>query len=184
MRVVIFSALLAPSALLADCAPVPERSERQSQLMSDIAVADSEAEARELSNALWEIWTTAPDEAAQEMLTSGMARRGSYDYLGALQRFNDLVAYCPDYAEGYNQRAFVHFLSGSFEKALADLDRTLAITPDHIGALSGRALTLLELGREREGQLALRAALAFNPWLPERFRLQPLEPDGETETDL
>ncbi|MCY4180919.1 MAG: tetratricopeptide repeat protein, partial [Litoreibacter sp.] len=101
-------------------------------------------------------------------------RRGSYDYLGALTQFDALVAYCPDYAEGYNQRAFVHFLSGSYDKALQDLDRTLEITPDHIGALSGRALTLFELGREEQGQLALRAALAFNPWLPERFRLRPL----------
>ncbi|MEM7471178.1 MAG: hypothetical protein AAF340_07490 [Pseudomonadota bacterium] len=152
--------------------------------MSQIATTESEAEAQDLSNALWQIWTTAPDAAAQEMLTRGMARRGSYDYLGALKDFDALVAYCPDYAEGYNQRAFVYFLSGEFSKALSDLDRTLAITPDHIGALSGRALTLFELGQEEQGQLALRTALAFNPWLPERFRLRPLPNPEEGETEL
>lgn len=169
---------------MAECPAPSERSERQNMLMSEIAKAETEAEAQELSNALWEIWTTAPDDAAQDMLTNGMARRGSYDYLGALTQFDALVAYCPDYAEGYNQRAFVHFLSGSYDKALQDLDRTLEITPDHIGALSGRALTLFELGREEQGQLALRAALAFNPWLPERFRLRPLEPKDPDDTEL
>ena len=154
--------------------------------MELIAEAPDEAKARELSNELWEIWIKAPDDLAQEILQSGMERRSSFDFLGALDDFNKLVGYCPDYAEGYNQRAFVHFLREEYQEALGDLDRTLEIVPDHIGALSGKALTYLRMGREREGQLALREALELNPWLPERAELRdmPAEELKPGETDL
>lgn len=152
--------------------------------MEQVRTAETEAEAQELNNALWRIWTTAPDTIAQEMLDSGMSRRSSYDFLGALDDLGRLVDYCPDYAEGYNQRAFVHFLRQDFEAALTDLSRALEITPDHIGAASGLALTLLDIGREAEGQAALRYALSLNPWLPERFRLAPLETETMPETEL
>ncbi|MFY0690726.1 MAG: hypothetical protein JXR14_02250 [Paracoccaceae bacterium] len=171
-----------PTAALAACPALPDRSARHIELMGLVAEASDEQTARGLNNELWEIWTTAPDEIAQELLKRGMGRRASYDFLGALQDFDKLVEYCPDYAEGYNQRAFVNFIRGDYPAALTDLDRALDRTPDHIGALSGKALTLLQMGKTREGQLVLRDALKLNPWLPERFQLAPL-PDAE-ETEL
>jgi tetratricopeptide (TPR) repeat protein len=88
-----------------------------------------------------------------------------------------LIDYCPDYAEGYNQRAFVSFLTEDFEGALPDLDRTLELSPTHVGALAGKALTLLALSRQDEGQKVLKQALALNPWLSERALLS--EPPGQ-----
>ena len=104
-----------------------------------------------------------------------MERRAGYDFNGAIKDFDTLIEYCPNYAEGYNQRAFVNFIRGDYEISLADLDRAIEITPDHIGAITGRALALMQLGQNREGQLALREALLLNPWLPERNRLVPLD---------
>lgn len=181
MRIFLSALFLAPTLALADCPPVAERSNRHHELMDLVAAAPDENTARDLSNELWGIWATAPDDTAQQILQRGMERRDSYDFVGALKDFDALIAYCPNYAEGYNQRAFVNFINGSHAVSLTDLDRTLELTPDHIGALSGRALVLLELGREREGQLALREALKLNPWLPERNRLVPLENLEEKE---
>ncbi len=111
-----------------------------------------------------------------------MARREAWDLLGALGELDKLVAYCPDYAEGYNQRAFVNFLRQDFGAALIDLDKALDLSPNHIAAMSGRALTLLGLKRLDEARTALTAALQLNPWLSERALLAPggaLEPPGE-----
>lgn len=165
---------------------MPERSERHVELMGLIATAPNETFAREYLNELWGIWGTAPDETAQEILQRGMEQRAAYNFVGALKDFDALIAYCPHYAEGYNQRAFVNFIGRNYEAALIDLDQALAITPDHIGAMSGKALTLLQLGRTREGQVLLRAALLLNPWLPERNRIVPLESieENDTQTDL
>ena len=90
---------------------------------------------------------------------------------------DDLVAYCPDYAEGFNQRAFAAFLAEDYAAALTDLDMALAIMPDHVAALSGKALTLMGLGRHDEAQVVLREALKLNPWLGERALL--VDPPGQ-----
>ena len=120
---------------------------------------------------------------AQEILDRGMRRRSAYDFLGAMQDFDRLIAYCPDYAEGYNQRGFVSFIRQDYPAALIDLDRVIALSPRHTGALTGRALTLMALGRTAEARADLLVALALNPWLPERRFLDQLTP-GPEETDL
>jgi len=97
------------------------------------------------------------------------------DLRNAVAAFDALIAYCPDYAEGYNQRAFARYLRQDFAPALEDLDAALARSPRHIGALSGKALTLMGLGRDREALATLRAALALNPWLSERALVPVLE---------
>ncbi len=164
-------------AAVAECPAAPDRSADLEALFDEARAAPDERAGRALSDRMWEIWTDAPDEAAQSLLDRGMAAREVHDFLGALEAFDRLVDYCPDYSEGYNQRAFIYFLNGEMEKALEDLDRTLEITPRHVGALSGRALTLIALGRNAEGQEALRQALDLNPWIPERGLLA--EPPGD-----
>lgn len=181
MRMIYLALILAPTQLLAACPEITERSERHLQLMEQVANAKDETMARELNNQLWEIWATAPDEMAQEILQRGMERRAAHDFASAVDDFDALVEYCPNYAEGYNQRAFVNFILGDYETSLTDLERALAITPDHIGALTGRALALMQLGRNDEGQAVLREALKLNPWLPERNRLEPLEKSSPKE---
>ena len=173
MKWIVPLCLSAAPALAQTCPEAPDHSGQLAEILSELGNAQNEAAGRELSNSLWELWTDAPDAIAQEMLDDGMSRRSVYDFLGAREVFSRLIDYCPDYAEGYNQRAFTSFLSGDYAGALADLDRTLAIIPNHVGALSGKALTLIALGRNEEGQAALRAAVALNPWLQERALLDP-----------
>ncbi|SHH53093.1 hypothetical protein SAMN04488044_2672 [Cognatishimia maritima] len=174
MRALVFIACFA-SPVWADCPAVADRSAALDALYLDIQNADDQTTGLTLGQKLWEFWTDAPDVTAQEILDRGMQRRSQYNFLGAMKDFDRLVAYCPHYAEGYNQRAFVNFLRYEFEAALPDLDRALELSPRHLGALSGRAMTFMALGRDFEAQRDLRAALALNPWLPERAYLLNLE---------
>ena len=96
--------------------------------------------------------------------------------------FDKLVVYCPNYAEGFNQRAFVQFLRGEYAGALVDLDAALALLPNHVAAQSGRALTLMQMGRLKEARAQMLEALNNNPWLSERALIAkgaPLGPIGE-----
>lgn len=167
MRLALILALAAGTAR-ADCPPPPDQAAQRDALHARLAVAATPADAQVISDALWELWLVAPDEAAQALLDEGIARRNGYDMLGSVEVLSRLVDYCPDYAEGWNQRAFTYFLAHDFEAALADLDRALALHPRHLGALTGRALTLIGLGREAEAHAVLRGALDLNPWLAER----------------
>ncbi len=179
MRCAILSLILTASAALpalADtCPAAPDNTESLKALVTAAQVAPDQQTGRAISNAMWEYWTIAPDTYAQELLDTGMARREVYDYAGALKAFHALVEYCPDYAEGYNQRAFAHFLREEYEAALPDLERAIALVPQHVAARTGLALTLMRLERTGEAALALRAALDMNPWLNERSLLPVLE---------
>lgn len=169
--------LFAMPAWADTCPANPDHTQVERNLLRTLATAPDPLLAQSLNAKLWEIWLEAPDDAAQAMLDDGMKRRAEFDLLGARDVLGRLIAYCPGYAEGYNQRAFASFLAEDYEAALADLDRSLQITPHHIGALSGKALTLIRMGRQYEAQAVLRAAVALNPWLSERALL--VEPEGE-----
>lgn len=170
---VLTAALLSAGPLWADgCPTAPDHTETLDRLYGALQVARNDAEGRIISNKMWELWTEAPDEPSQAMLDDGMRARSGYDFVRALDRFEALVNYCPFYAEGYNQRAFLNYLREDYAAALPDLDQALSINPRHVGALAGKALTLMQLGRDDEAQVVLRAALALNPWLSERFLLK------------
>lgn len=170
-----------------DCPDAPDHSTPLEALLTEVQAAETEAQAREIANRMWEYWADAPNAQAQALLDRGMTKRSAFDFLGAIQDFDQLIAYCPDYAEGYNQRAFVHYLRRDFSSALTDLDRALELSPRHIAAMSGRALSLYGLSRLEEARTALAEALALNPWLPERYLAEPggpLAPPGAGDVEL
>ena len=179
MRHAIFAAFLASPGFAGTCPDAPDHTEALSGLISAVQEAPNEMEARRISNDMWGFWADAPDTEAQELLDEGMSRREAYDFDGTNKAFDALVAYCPDYAEGYNQRAFVNFLRSDYQAALPDLDRAIELSPRHIAALAGKALTLAALDRKGEAALVLRAALKLNPWLSERHLLTELEKNEE-----
>lgn len=175
-----FALCLTLPAWSEDCPTAPDYSAELNTLIDTVQAVESEAEAQQLSLDMWKYWADAPDERSQELLDEGMTRRASFDYAGAMDAFDALVEYCPEYAEGYNQRAFVNFLRQDYEAALPDLDRTLELSPQHIAALTGQALTLAALDRNGEAALVLRQALKMNPWLSERHMLPALEAEEQS----
>jgi tetratricopeptide (TPR) repeat protein len=172
--------LLVPAGALACPAP-PDHRAALDELFAQVAQAETERDARLINNEMWGLWADAPDAHAQDLLDEGMARRASHDYDGAVAAFDALVAYCPDYAEGYNQRAFVNFIRQDYAAALPDLERALDLSPRHLGVLTGQAMTLMALERPGEAALVLRRALDLNPWLSERHLLPVLE---QAERDI
>lgn len=182
MKHVICALFLTASVAHASCPSSPDITQELDVLISQARAAPNEMAGREVSGQMWELWLRAPDETAQTALDNGMRKRSSYDFLGAVKDYTKLIEYCPDYAEGYNQRAYIYFLTEDFEKALADLDAALALSANHVGAQSGRALTLMKMGRTLEARTQLIEALDNNPWLSERYLMLeggPLAPVGK-----
>ena len=169
MRWILFALLAGPA--FAQCPAAPEIEAPLRVLIDEARAAPDERAARAVTGDMWALWTRAPDVRAQALLDEGRARMRQSDLVAAASVLTELISYCPDYAEGYNQRAFAHFLLGDFALALLDLDAALDRSPLHVAAMSGRFLTLRALGRETEAQEVLRAALELNPWLPERVYL-------------
>lgn len=171
----LLALILAAPVQAAACPDAPDHRAALTGLFAAVRNAPDETRARALSNRMWALWADAPDPRAQELLDEGMTRRAAYDFAGAIRAFDALVAYCPQYAEGYNQRAFVNFIRQDYAAALPDLERAVDLSPRHTGALTGKALTLIALQRPGGATVALRRALDLNPWLAERHLLPGLE---------
>ncbi len=168
MKWIIALCLTASTAAAEVCPDAPDHDAALAGIIADLKVSRGTGEARQLSDQLWALWTDAPDARAQRLLDLGMQQMAGGLLARSQETLGQLVDYCPDYAEGYNQRAFAAYLQQDFAAALVDLDRTLAITPNHVAAMAGRGLTLMGLGRAEEAQVQLKAAVALNPWLSER----------------
>ncbi|MEM7684586.1 MAG: hypothetical protein AAF293_07145 [Pseudomonadota bacterium] len=174
-RLLIAACFLMPAHALAEgCADVgPPLSVREKPLFDNLTATTSQIDGETKARAIWQLWHTAPDPQAQELLDRGVRRIRSADFAEAQRILSDLITYCPDYAEGWNQRAFARFLDGDLEGSLEDLDKTLQLEPKHFAAMAGRGLTLLRQGRELLAHQALRDAVAIYPWLTERRLLPP-----------
>lgn len=149
----------------------------QDELFEALKRASNEQEARKIEDDIWHSWLdAAPTPEIREKIDTAMRRRDSYDFQGAKDLLDEVVEEVPDYSEGWNQRAFILFLQGNYEASLDDAERALALEPRHFGALSGKAIILMTLGRVELGQEALRQAVEIHPFLKERHML--IEPEG------
>lgn len=174
----------AVAATAADCPAAADTTAELEQLFEQAQTAPDFKQGRAASDAMWEVWLRAPDAAAQAVLDRGMAARSSYDFIGAHAAFTRLTEYCPNYAEGWNQRAYISFLREDYAAALVDLDRALELQPRHVAAQSGRGLTLMNMGRTAEARVQMLAAVANNPWLSEAALLAKGAPLGPVGDDI
>jgi len=150
----------------------------QDALFEALKNAPNEEEASKIEDAIWHSWLdAAPSPEIRQKVDSAMRKRDAYDFQGAKDLLDGVVEAAPDYSEGWNQRAFILFLQGNYEASLGDIERALALEPRHFGALSGKAIIFMTLGRVQLGQQTLREALAIHPYLKERDML--IEPQGQ-----
>ncbi|WP_246748874.1 hypothetical protein [Rhizobium setariae] len=99
-----------------------------------------------------------------DLLMSNATKSIDAKRYGAALDFLDLVTLIdPEYAEGWNRRATVHYLMGNIPKAMADTAHVLALEPRHIGALAGLAGMLNDGGRDAQSLLAWQQYLEYYP---------------------
>lgn len=149
--------------------------QRRRLLFERLRNAATRSEGRAAEDAVWRMWMEqAPSPDVARDVEEAMNARESYDFDKALRILDGVVVAAPDYAEGWNQRAFIHFLKEDLDAALEDIDRALELEPKHFAALAGKAIILMRQGRMELGQKALRQAVEIHPWLKERSMLIPV----------
>ena len=108
-------------------------------------------------------WQTS-DSKSVDLLT-GWARAAvdKRQFGQAMDLLDQVVVLRPEYAEGYNQRATLHFMMKNYGKSVADIERTLALEPRHYGALSGLAAILEILNQKKNALSTWYRALEVYP---------------------
>lgn len=150
-------------SLIAPDARADQTDPRLNGLFAELQAAPDPAHAAELESRIWSIWSETGDADLDKVYTVGNQAMALGDLGTALKIFDAIVAKAPDFAEGWNKRATIHYMMGHFQESLADIDRTLALEPHHFGALAGLGLVNLELDRDEAALDAFERVLRVSP---------------------
>ena len=112
---------------------------------------------------LWLLWTRSGDAGIDDLMAKATEEMQAGRYDEAIALLNDIVAKKPEFAEGWNRRATVHYLAGDLQKSIADCAEVLKRNPGHFGALSGLGQIYLQLEDDAKALEAFRRALEVNP---------------------
>ncbi len=161
MRLLILALALflaIPGPLRAD-----QADQRLEPLFTALHDADGAGEARQIEQRIWTIWNDTEDDQSALLMSQGNAAMASRLYDVALARYNELIAREPEFAEAWNRRATLYFVTGNYEGSVLDIQRTLALEPRHFGALSGLGLIYMALDENEAAIRSFEAALEINP---------------------
>ena len=98
---VVFS-LVCIVALFAVAPAAAQSSQQLDALFDRLHKTQSEEEAAAITRAIWAIWTTSDDSNVNELMRQGLIAMQRHDLDAALDRFDQMVKYAPEFAEGWN----------------------------------------------------------------------------------
>lgn len=138
---------------------------RLDKLFTELKRERNEKAAERISGRIWAEWSKSGSASVDLMM--GWAQKAIEDkkFDVALDFLDQVTVMRPDYAEGWNRRATLHFMMDNYAKSMVDIEHTLELEPRHFGALSGMAQIMKNRGSK---ELALRAyerVLAIYPMM-------------------
>ena len=155
--------LLAASGIFSHAALADQTAPELPGLFEQLREASDEGDARSLESRIWQHWTTAPDESS-EMLMSQISLAMAVEELTiALALCDELVDSAPDFAEGWNRRATLHYMMGDSDSSVADIRETLVREPRHFGAISGLGLIFMRQNNFDAALDAFEQVLIISP---------------------
>ncbi|MFK0277541.1 tetratricopeptide (TPR) repeat protein [Ensifer sp. KUDG1] len=128
--------------------------QRLDTLFADLKKERDPDKARELSNQIRMEWQDSGSATVNLLMQWADKAISDNKQPAALDILDQVIALAPNYVEGWNRRATLHYTMGNYRKSMADINRVLSIEPRHFGALAGMAAILGASGKD---ELAMRA---------------------------
>lgn len=132
--------------------------ERVDALFTDLKREVEEDKARQVAERIRLEWQDSGSATVNLLMQWANKAIADEKKTAALDLLDQVIALSPDYVEGWNRRATLHYQMGNFRKSMSDINRVLALEPRHFGALAGMATMLEAAGKE---ELAMRAWQQF-----------------------
>lgn len=123
-------------------------------LFANLKRVSDPAEGRRIVGEIWAEWGDSGSATVNVLMQWATEAMEDERYGTALDLLDQVTVLKPEFPEGFNKRATLHFMMDDHAKSLADIHRVLSLEPRHFGALSGMAAIMAEAGNDR---LALRA---------------------------
>ena len=129
-------------------------------------LGDSDPAVRQAALATtWQLWGKSGDAAVDKLYREGLDLMQGGDMPKALEVFSAITTKRPEFAEAWNKRATVHYMSGDYDSSIADCEEVLKRLPQHFGALVGYAQMLAERGQPERALELMERASRVNPYL-------------------
>jgi len=161
---------------------IPESPAKRAILLDDLyahlATASDEESAERFAQAIERIWLTSGSDTVNVLMERALRAVHEKNPEFALKLLDTVVELAPDYAEGWNRRAYVYYTQNDFERALGDLRRVLALDPSHFKALDGLGQILREIGEKKAALQVYQRLNEVHPyWHGAKEALGELERD-------
>jgi tetratricopeptide (TPR) repeat protein len=150
--------------------PVPRGSApggrgRLGELFRSLQADPAGPAAHAIEDDIWAIWIAHDDPGLESRMQQAIAAIAQRRLAEAEARLDALVAAAPGWAEAWNKRATLYYLTRRDAESIADIRRTLELEPRHFGAICGFGQICLRHGEVAAAAEAFAAALAINPHL-------------------
>jgi tetratricopeptide (TPR) repeat protein len=133
----------------------------------DILKATQDARTIQITESqIWEIWLQHANADVQQLMVVGTQRMNARRYAEAMVVFNRLIEGFPEYAEGWNKRATLHYVLGNLDASVSDIEKTLELEPRHFGALSGLGMVYLQRKELNKAKQAFENLMELHPNSP------------------
>ena len=160
-------------------AELPTRTQRLDTLFAELKKTSDADKAKDIADRIRFEWQDSGSASVNLLMQWAAKAAESNKQAVALDLYDQAIALAPDYVEGWNQRATLHYQMGNYRKSMSDINRVLMLEPRHFGALAGMAAILSASGKD---ELALRAWEQFLAVYPADRKAQ--EQFGEIEEKL
>ncbi|WP_244437538.1 hypothetical protein [Roseivivax isoporae] len=112
-------------------------SDRSDELLSQLAEAEDDVAAQRVERELQLEWSKSGSAAMDLLLKRGRDAMEVNDLDAAVEHLTALTDHAPDFAEGWLALSLAYYAKELYGPAAYALERTLALNPDHFGALQG-----------------------------------------------
>ena len=113
--------------------------------------------------AIWGLWLRANDSSVDPMFQVGIDLVQQNRIRPAIEKFNEVIAAKPGFAEAWNKRGDAYASLGNYDRALADYEHALELNPYHFGVMQSCGEIWLERRDARKAVDYFRRALEINP---------------------
>jgi len=162
----VMNTLLLGSMALAqsdDSASIPsEQSANQELLLTKLLNANPD-EAKTIARDIERLWARSGSASADLLLKRGRDALNAKKIGTAIEHLTALTDHAPDFAEGWHMRASAYFHEELYGPAIADLEKTLALNPNHFEAIRGLAAIFEQLGDPKRAYEAYTQVLTIHP---------------------
>lgn len=120
---------------------------------------------------IWKVWARSGDPNVDRIYARGIREMNEGSFARAISTFSEIIKLKPEFAEGWNKRATLYFMTEQYDKSLEDCDEVMKRNPYHFGALSGYGHIHVEFKLYVKAIEYFEKALKINPNMESVARL-------------